>query len=628
MANTLPATGIVNALGFESEAPNNFAFATWRAIPYSPDGPAVFLDGSKVPTYQGQLDGDGAFSGVIGDTSQMRPPGVSYMFTINTVTSAPPITLSNVRIAASIPAGSGEDLGDILSAMISPLRIQAGPLVYAYSAAQIVNPTAGCGYINTTDNTTWVFVGAGSVGSWIEVTGGGGAPVGPQYHVAAFNGAASGGSFALGASGLTTDPTGNQLFVPNTIFGSGRVKAYGNDGSPADVSATNISLGTNLAKTNPIQQFINGPAAANMRVWSIFTHPTQLFFSADNDAGANWYWMVVTRNSPGQPSLVELFQALQVDGPVTAQNFLSGTADTTYLLHLASSSHNQALLETTNDAEFALLRFQTPSQAWTIGVPGGSAPGGELPRSFTIYETTGGKVTLQIDQATGQVTIGNAPNGEGLIIDPTGGAAGGGSSGGGPALKSIQGGNLDLTNWGSFTQWLTSDGWGVQIGAQGTAHIDFFNASGALMGSLRGNQWGLYLNGGGLGGLSLALPLTIGDAAGPNDPNVAIKQYHIASINNVVASRAFNTAYQNTSGMTLCVSMTYTTSGSSTGFITANVGPANPPANQVFRDENTASVSGAECSIVLMIPPLWWYSITPGSGEITGIGRWWEWSCP
>ena len=621
MANNIIATGTINALGFESEAPHNFAFATWRAIPFSPDGPAVFLDGTKVPIYDGQLDANGDFGGVlIGDTNQMRPPGVSYMFTINPVASVPPITISNVLARA----GWAQDLGTVLTAMISPLRIQAAPIVYAYSAAQIINPTAGCGYVNTTDNSTWVFVGAGSVGQWIEIkdtTGSG--PVGPQNHIAGFTGAGSGSSFALGSTNLTTDVTGNQLLAPSTIRSTGgQVKAYGNDGSATDINQTNISIGTNKAQTNPLQAFINAPAPVDQRVWSIFTHPTQLFFSADTDSGSNWWWLVVTRDTPGAARLVDMYQKLQVAAPVKANNFLSGTDDTTYLLRLTSAAHNQALLETTNDAEFALLRFQTPSQAWTIGAPGATAPGGATPGSFYLYDATIGRQLFEIDPASGATTLGNPLTAGALTIAPGGGFEGG------AAVFTQDGSALDLTNDGSPTVWVSTDGTSrLEIFAAGHQAINFIGAGGNSQGQINTTNQSLVLTSGpeSPNGIAIAAQTTtIGDVLGGAG---AIKTYRPATISDVTGLRAFSTAYQNTSGMTLCVSMTGLSHGSATGFLASLIGPANPPANRVSRNENTASVEGAECAMTVMVPPGWWYEILSG-GDIYGIGGWWEYTCP
>ena len=95
-----------------------------------------------------------------------------------------------------------------------------------------------------------------------------------------------------------------------------------------------------------------------------------------------------------------------------------------------------------------------------------------------------------------------------------------------------------------------------------------------------------------------------------------------------VTGVGLNQVHQNTSTMSRQQSITYTTQGSSTGFVTVNVGPTNPPSNQVFRDENTASVNGAEVAITLVLPPGWYIQVVPGSGEVTGIGRWWEWDVP
>lgn len=108
---------------------------------------------------------------------------------------------------------------------------------------------------------------------------------------------------------------------------------------------------------------------------------------------------------------------------------------------------------------------------------------------------------------------------------------------------------------------------------------------------------------------------------------IAGKTYAAPAIQQVTGV-GLNQVHQNASTMTRQQSITYTTSGSSTGFATVNVGPTNPPVNAVLRVENTASVSGAEIPMTFALPPGWFCQVIPGSGEVTGIGRWFEWDIP
>ena len=482
MANTLPATGTVNALGFESEAPKNFAFATWRAIPFSPDGPAVFLDGSKVPAYSGQLDLNGDFNGaLIGDTSQMRPPSVSYMFTVNPVASVPPITISSIRYTSTTP----QTLGEILSAHIGPLRIQAAALVYAYSDEQIINPTAGCGYVNTTTGAQWVFVGAGSVGMWIEVVGsdtGGGTPAGPNNAVQFNNGGLFGGD-----SGLRYVSASASLFIGGALSinaGSAQIApAVGRAGYTNFTLNGNNNNGTRLGfvgGTDDPNLYVDVPGG---RFLIRYSGTTRVSFDAAGNASFN---DVVAAGT------------LDVTGAATLDSTLGVGGDTALVGKLA--------------------------------VGGNSSIDGTL--------DVGQLATLSLLRVLGATTLAG-----------------------------------DAT-------------------LQSTLEVS--------------------------GAATLASTVAI---------QLAGKTYAAASINDVTASRAFNTAYHNTSGMTLAVSMTGTTSGSSIGTLQLLLGPANPPANLVSKDENTASVSGAEVEMKVMVPPGWWYEVQ-SSGDITGIGRWWEWTCP
>ena len=63
---------------------------------------------------------------------------------------------------------SSIDLGSLLSPQIEPPRVQAGPLVYAYQDFEILDPTHGSGYINTTQKLAYMFVGD----TWVALDSG------------------------------------------------------------------------------------------------------------------------------------------------------------------------------------------------------------------------------------------------------------------------------------------------------------------------------------------------------------------------------------------------------------------------------------------------------------------------
>lgn len=533
MANNLIATGAINAAGFESEAPNNFAFATWRAVPFTTDGPVVFRDGSKVPTYQGQLDANGHFAAgaLIGDTSQMRPPSSRFMFQIFPVATSPPITITNVEITSTTPG----TLGAILSAQIAPLRIQAGPLVYAYSQEQVINPTAGSGYVNTTSNTSWLFVGSGSVGDWIEVSGGGGggggSPVGPNGAVQYNNS----GSFG-GTSGAVTDGAGNL-----NLTGNIQTAVLATSASSYVTGKTNITTGPSFSDIEP--------------------------------------------PSPGGTIYLGINQAGLI-------NFAgSGSIDRSGNTHFLGTMENNGA-----------VTFDS-----TLHVIGTSTLAGIHASGAVTFDST---LTVALDAAV----VGNVAVGGQLAVTGT-------FSANHADIQSID------VHADALFQGLSIEGRGPQPTSSLTLLYDSGIAYLDSVGPSTGVRGGMHLRVyDGDGNFTLDAIIIANDGS-VNIP-ISAKTYNAASINNVAASRAFNTAYQNTSGMSLQVCMSYTTAGSATGFVTANIGPTNPPADQVYRNENTASVAGAELAIVLTIPPGWWYEIQPGSGEITGIGRWWEWTCP
>lgn len=151
-ANT--ATPIGTVKDSDGQTWNN---AIWTMRPVHSSGQkVVYLDGTPAIATSGQLDNTGTFtSGQMPLTSQMLPPGATLTITICSVTSAP------CQVIPGIQTTAATNLGNVLSPLIQAPRIQAGPIVYAYSTLEILNAESGCGYINTSSTpfSSWVFVG-------------------------------------------------------------------------------------------------------------------------------------------------------------------------------------------------------------------------------------------------------------------------------------------------------------------------------------------------------------------------------------------------------------------------------------------------------------------------------------
>lgn len=149
--------------------------ARWSAVAVSPSSPPVFEDGTPVMATFGQLDDTGDFFGSIPRTDSIVPPGTTLTITVYSVTSAPPSIIRNVRVTASTL-----DFGALLSPLITAPRIQAAPLVYAYEEVEVINAEHGFGYINTTVNSAFLFVGTSWVPIGNEANEGPPGPPGPQ----------------------------------------------------------------------------------------------------------------------------------------------------------------------------------------------------------------------------------------------------------------------------------------------------------------------------------------------------------------------------------------------------------------------------------------------------------------
>jgi hypothetical protein len=108
---------------------------------------------------------------------------------------------------------------------------------------------------------------------------------------------------------------------------------------------------------------------------------------------------------------------------------------------------------------------------------------------------------------------------------------------------------------------------------------------------------------------------------------IAGKTYTAPNIWDQTSVRALSGVYQNTTGMSIQVSMTCHVHGSSIGSTSAYVSNLNPPNYLVFVNQNNASTEGTEIAATFVVPPGWFYKVT-ATGNVYGIGRWWEWTCP
>lgn len=158
-----------------------WAFAAWSCVAASPSSPPVFNDGTPVAAIAGTLDADGDFSGNIPRTDSIVPVGTTLTFTIASLTSAPPIIIPNVVITTPTI-----DLGVLLSPRTPAPRIQSSPLAYAYSTIELLNPTHGDGFINTSDALAYIFVN----GSWQPINSGPAGQIYPPSGIALSTGSA------------------------------------------------------------------------------------------------------------------------------------------------------------------------------------------------------------------------------------------------------------------------------------------------------------------------------------------------------------------------------------------------------------------------------------------------------
>lgn len=193
----------------------NWAFAQWTAEIISPSSTAVFTaNGQPVPSFSGVLDELGEFNGaIIGNPFMMQPPGCTYTFTIQSVTSAPPSVITSVAFDNSVFAGA------YFSSRVTPPRIQAAPLTYAYSASEILNPVNGTGYVNTTSNSQYFF----SSGGYTPLSAG---PLPEQDYPPAGLAVSSGSSWE---ASIPIDDVGNVTFPQGVFFETLKTLANGTD---------------------------------------------------------------------------------------------------------------------------------------------------------------------------------------------------------------------------------------------------------------------------------------------------------------------------------------------------------------------------------------------------------------
>lgn len=154
--------------------------APWTVTAISPSSPPVFIDGTPVPAMFGNLDDTGAFNAYVPRTDFIQPAGTRLRFTIHSVTSEPPLVVNNILSAAPTL-----NLGAELSPVPAP-RIQAGPLVYAYSQTEVINPVNGNGYVNTSDLLAFIWQGF----EWVPIDSGPAGQIYPPAGVAVSTGSA------------------------------------------------------------------------------------------------------------------------------------------------------------------------------------------------------------------------------------------------------------------------------------------------------------------------------------------------------------------------------------------------------------------------------------------------------
>lgn len=263
-----------------------WALATWYATPVSPTSKPLFLDGTPVPTFSGQLSESGVFSGVIGLTSMMQPAGTTFRIEVHSATSAPASVVSRVRIV-STPF----DLGAMLSPLVQAPRITAAPLVYAYNETEIVGASNGSGFINTTNAEAFVFVG----GVWVPLAAGSPTPDYPGPGIAVSTGTGWGASITPAT--LATYPPAGLPQSTGTAWGASLAATSFAQAIKSLPTGTDLNTVTTTG-TYILSQWTNGPAgndlnAAFMQVMSLAPTPgflVQVFYPGSNSVPPDYFF--------------------------------------------------------------------------------------------------------------------------------------------------------------------------------------------------------------------------------------------------------------------------------------------------------------------------------------------------
>lgn len=243
---------------------------------------------------------------------------------------------------------------------------------------------------------------------------------------------------------------------------------------------------------------------------------------------------------------------------------------------------------------YGSLDIMPSGGTWTIGRLGGSYIYGD-----------GGSVIINSNPSTGI-----------YLLRDSGYAVSFGNGAGGAEVGRIDiNGNLTMNGSGHFGGGITTGG--IYIGNQ-SPNFSFTDDGATSFIDGGGSGGRLYLNYNRTGGLV--------DVSGSMKIEISNKTYGPTTFQDATGSRAFGIPYTNSTGMSLQVSVSATTSGSSTGSLSVylNYGAG---FQLVWQNENTASVSGAKAACLFTVPNGWQYQVNQG-GNITGIGSWVEWSVP
>lgn len=300
--------------------------ALWSAVAVSPSSQPVFGPNLPVEPVFGQLDASADFSGTLPRTDSILPPGTTLTITIYSVTSAPPSVIQNVII--DTPA---VNLGALLSPLVSAPRIQSAALVYAYTTGEILNATHGDGYINTSENLSFLFVG----NTWEPLNAGPSGQIYPPAGVAVSTGSAWAAS--LLQSSIATWPPAGVPVSTGTAWAASLPQAslatYPPAGMPVSsgsawsASITNGTFPT-VYEDNSATRSLNSKILTGFA--TLVAGTIQVFFA---NPFSNTPRMVITTidASPAGTTTVAHLWLLSVDGVQFTVNASSATATNTFL---------------------------------------------------------------------------------------------------------------------------------------------------------------------------------------------------------------------------------------------------------------------------------------------------------